>query len=164
MVITLKVGIENFELFMMQCVQKIFMIVACVGALGAGYFLLRHSQFSGWGLNNMSAENCIFCKIVAKQLPTTVIAENEDILVIKDIHPKAPVHYLIIPKKHIPDLQSFTLEDMPLAQSMMSMAQQLWKQGNQDFRLIMNSGKDAGQEVFHAHMHYLSGRIGHTNL
>lgn len=112
----------------------------------------------------MSENNCIFCKIIARQIPSTIVAENDDIIVIKDINPKAPIHNLIIPKKHIPDIQSFTPEDMHLSQSMIAMAQELHQKDKQDFRLVVNSGKNAGQVVFHVHMHYLSGGTLHGHL
>ncbi len=104
-------------------------------------------------------QSCIFCKIIAKQLPSTVIAENDNILVIKDINPKAPIHYLIIPKKHVADITGFEDSDTNLAGQMVLMAKQLAKQlaGSQSFKLLVNNGSDAGQIVFHAHFHFLSG-------
>ena len=104
--------------------------------------------------------SCIFCKIIAKQIPSTVIAENDDILVIKDIHPKAPIHYLIMPKKHVADITGFEESDANIAGQMFLMAKQLAKglQGSKAFKLLVNNGADAGQMVFHSHIHFLSGR------
>jgi histidine triad (HIT) family protein len=99
--------------------------------------------------------DCIFCKIIAKQIPSSIIAETDDIIVIKDIAPKAPVHYLILPKKHIQDIQSLERMDCCLMSRMMRMAQQLSKKTG-DFRVLINSGKNAGQKVFHLHMHFLA--------
>ena len=111
----------------------------------------------------MTAETCIFCKIIRKQIPTQVIAENDTILVIKDINPKAPIHYLIIPKKHIQDVQAMQQSDAYLFGDIALMAQHLSLQGGQAepqaFRLVMNNGHAAGQRVFHMHMHYLSGPL-----
>ncbi len=103
---------------------------------------------------------CIFCAIIAGQTPSTKVVENENILVIKDISPKAPIHYLIIPKKHIADIQSFDPEDTLLAGQMIMMAHELAKKLPEPgaFRLVVNSGADAGQCVFHVHMHFLAGK------
>jgi histidine triad (HIT) family protein len=108
----------------------------------------------------MNNQNCIFCKIIAKKIPATVIKETDDIIVIKDIAPKTPIHYLIIPKKHIVDLQSLEDADKPLACNMIFMAHELSKDlsGSKAFRLVSNNGHEAGQRVFHIHLHFLSGR------
>lgn len=104
--------------------------------------------------------DCIFCKIIARQILSTVIAENDDIIVIKDIHPKAPIHYLIMPKKHIKDIQSFERGDCCLGSKMLLMAQKLSQEIPEaaDFKLVINSGYKAGQRVFHVHTHFLAGR------
>ncbi len=105
-------------------------------------------------------ENCIFCKICAGTLKATVIAESPDIIVIQDIRPKAPIHYLIIPKRHIDSLSTITDNDTSLMGSMMLMAQRLAQQNSQarDFRLLSNNGVGVGQSVFHLHFHFLAGK------
>jgi len=105
-------------------------------------------------------QDCIFCKIISKEIPTTIIEENDDVLVIQDLHPKAPVHYLIIPKKHIVNVKEMDQQDAVYTAKMMLIAQQLSKNlsGDQSFRLIMNNGAGSGQSVFHMHMHFLSGK------
>lgn len=104
--------------------------------------------------------SCIFCKIITQQIPATVIAENDQIIVIKDINPKAPIHYLIIPKKHLSDITEFQPDDQNLAGAMLLMAKKLSEQlsGSKAFKLIINNGADVGQSVFHSHMHFLAGK------
>lgn len=104
--------------------------------------------------------DCIFCKIIAREIPAQIIAENDDILVIQDINPKATIHYLIIPKKHIKDVQSFGKGDCCVAGKMFKMAQQISLADERavDFKLLINNGYAAGQRVFHVHMHFLAGQ------
>jgi len=105
-------------------------------------------------------QNCVFCKIIAGQLPAKVIAQTDDIIVIDNIAPKAAIHYLIIPKKHIPDITSLAQDDVILAGEMALMAKKLAADlsGSQAFRLIVNNGLDVGQTVFHLHYHFLAGQ------
>jgi histidine triad (HIT) family protein len=105
-------------------------------------------------------DSCIFCKIIAKQIPSSVVYETDDILVIKDLYPKAPIHYLIMPKEHYQDIQSIPDQDMYLASSMLAAAKKLSQElgGSGDFKLVVNSGAAAGQKVFHIHMHFLAGK------
>ena len=108
----------------------------------------------------MQEQNCIFCKIISQGIFAKVIAETEDVLVIQDRAPKAPVHYLIIPKKHIKDINSLEQEDASLIANMMFMVKQLSEKlsDSGSFRLIVNYGLDAGQSVFHLHFHFVSGK------
>jgi len=105
------------------------------------------------------AEECIFCKIIKDEIPSEKIKETEDLIVIKDINPKAPYHYLIMPKKHITDLRTFEPEDMQLGAQMFALAQKIAKDlGDVPFRLVISNGYDAGQRVYHTHMHFLAGK------
>ncbi|MCL4361506.1 histidine triad nucleotide-binding protein [Candidatus Dependentiae bacterium] len=106
-------------------------------------------------------QDCIFCKIIDHKIPSTIVFENKDMIVINDIAPKAPIHYLIMPKKHIKDVQSITKEDADVLSGMFYIAQEISKKNEKaaDFKLVINSGYNAGQRVFHLHMHMLAGKM-----
>lgn len=102
----------------------------------------------------------IFGKIIKGELPSEKVFENERIIAIKDIHPQAPVHILIIPKKEFQDLQSVPPQDLPLIAEIGQVAQQLARKFNIEngYRLLTNNGSEAGQVIFHLHFHLLGGR------
>ena len=106
----------------------------------------------------MSEANCIFCSIITKKIPATIIAENDDLIVIKDIAPKAPIHYLVIPKMHVADL--LDAQTPTLVPYMIQEVQALCEQKSlpTSFRTIINTGAGVGQTVFHLHMHLLAGK------
>jgi histidine triad (HIT) family protein len=105
--------------------------------------------------------NCIFCKIVAGQIPARKIHEDDELLAFHDIHPAAPVHFLIIPKLHLPSLlEASTPEHEKLLGRMMMLAPRLAREqgaGN-GFKALFNTGADGGQEVYHLHLHVIGGR------
>ena len=107
--------------------------------------------------------NCLFCKISQGLIPSQKVYEDEEIYAFKDINPAAPVHFLMIPKKHIPMLESAESIDTPLLGRMMELAPRLAKeQGcrpgmDGGFRLMVNNGADGGQEVYHLHLHVMGG-------
>ena len=108
----------------------------------------------------MSTEtDCIFCKIIRGEIPSTRVYEDDDVLAFKDIHPSAPVHILLIPKKHIGRLSEAKPEDQQVLGKMMLVASQVAReQGSVDgFRTIINDGRIGRQDVFHLHMHVLGG-------
>lgn len=102
--------------------------------------------------------SCIFCRIINREVPTSFVLETEEFIVINDIAPKAPIHYLIIPKKHLCDIRFFSEQDMHMGNSLLAIVQSL-SRTHEDipFRLLMNNGHEAGQRVMHAHMHFLAG-------
>lgn len=109
----------------------------------------------------MTQESCVFCALIAGKLPTAIIEDTESMLVIKDRAPKAPIHYLIIPKKHIRSCADLGDDDRALAAEILYTAQriaQTFPGGSQDFRLIMNNGALVGQSVFHLHAHFITGK------
>lgn len=103
-------------------------------------------------------QDCIFCKIISGIIPAQKVHETDDIIVVKDIAPKAPIHYLIIPKKHIPDIKSCDQIDQAMLGNILLAAQRLSLMHNDcEFKLVSNNGKSVGQSVFHIHFHFLTG-------
>ena len=106
------------------------------------------------------SESCLFCKIIAGDIPSKKIQENDAVIVINDIAPKAPIHYLIIPKKHIVHIGEMSADDIAPVTEVIKMANLLSKQlpSPQAFNLISNNGTQAGQTVLHLHWHFISGK------
>lgn len=105
--------------------------------------------------------DCLFCKIIEGKIPSDVVFENEYVLAFKDIAPKAPVHVLIIPKKHIQDINEINEDNIEFIKNLMLSIKEIAKiLGVYDtgYRLISNTGKDACQEVLHLHFHLLGGK------
>ena len=106
-------------------------------------------------------EDCIFCKIIKKEIPSDIVYEDEEIIAFKDINPAAPIHILVIPKKHIPSLVELEKSDEPLIGKIYSVINKIAEmQGVKDkgYRVIVNCGEDGGQEVKHLHFHILAGK------
>jgi histidine triad (HIT) family protein len=114
-------------------------------------------------------ENCLFCKIAAKQIPASVVYEDDDLLAFRDIHPAAPVHLLVIPKQHVATLSDCTAEHTAVLGKMLALAPKLaaehgvavrydadGKPGG-GYKTLINSGPDGGQEVYHLHLHLIGG-------
>jgi histidine triad (HIT) family protein len=104
--------------------------------------------------------DCIFCKIVAGEIPAKKLYEDDDVLAFWDISPQAPVHFLVIPKKHIAAPVDALEEDDPVIGKLVRIGSQLAKANGagEAFRVIFNNGKKAGQVVFHIHLHIIGGR------
>lgn len=107
--------------------------------------------------------NCLFCKIIAKKIPSKVVYEDEEIFAFHDINPWAPVHFLVIPKLHIPSMAQLAPEHVGLMGRMMTLISQLaLQQGcnpypDGGFRVVTNTGKEGAQEVHHLHFHVMGG-------
>lgn len=103
--------------------------------------------------------DCLFCKIVAGEIPSRRVFEDDRVFAFEDISPKAPTHLLVVPKKHIARLSDATSEDAPLVGEVATRAAAIARErGLSDYRLVANNGEGAGQSVFHLHFHLLGGR------
>ncbi len=104
--------------------------------------------------------DCLFCKIVKKEMATNFLHEDDQVVVFNDIHPKADTHLLVVPKIHLQSLAQSTPEHSGLLSHILLLLPQLAKQfGLNGFRTIVNTGKEGGQEVDHLHFHLLNGHL-----
>jgi len=107
------------------------------------------------------ADGCIFCKIVAGELPAKIVREDEETVAFRDIDPQAPVHVLVIPRKHIPSVNVLEASDAALVGRLYLAAKEVAAAegvAQSGYRLVMNTGPNAGQSVDHIHLHVLGGR------
>jgi histidine triad (HIT) family protein len=105
-------------------------------------------------------EDCIFCKIIRKDIPSSIVYENENVLAFEDINPMAPVHVIVIPKKHIATLMDVSGEHMNIMGEIISAVQETAKIKGIDekgFRTVINCNEEGGQLVLHLHIHVLGG-------
>lgn len=103
-------------------------------------------------------EDCIFCKIINKEIPGSIVYENDKVLAFNDINPQAPIHIIVIPKEHV---KSIMEADIEISGDLINAIQEIAKKLNIDktgFRVITNCGEDAGQTVNHLHFHILAGK------
>lgn len=103
--------------------------------------------------------DCLFCRIVSREIPATIIAEDEHCLAFRDISPKAPIHVLIVPKRHVPSLAQ--ADDAELLGRVLLMAAAIARREGVEesgYRAVLNTNEDGGQTVFHLHAHLLGGR------
>lgn len=106
-------------------------------------------------------ENCVFCKIIKKEIPSTIVYEDDEVIAFNDVNPAAPIHILVVPKKHIPTLLDVQQEDGELIAHIYQVINKIAKENGfaeNGFRVITNCGKDSGQEVMHIHFHVLGGK------
>jgi histidine triad (HIT) family protein len=104
--------------------------------------------------------DCLFCKIAAKQIPSKIVYEDDDVFAFEDIGPQAPTHILICPRKHFASLNEATAEDRAMLGKLQLVAAELARKRNllEGYRTVVNNGSGAGQSVFHLHLHLLGGR------
>jgi len=105
-------------------------------------------------------ENCLFCRIAKGEIPCTKVYEDDHVFAFEDIHPMAPVHVIVIPKRHIPNLMEVAADTMTDMTSMIMAAQKIAKLKTIDetgFRIAINCNEEGGQVIFHLHMHVLGG-------
>ena len=111
-------------------------------------------------LVGMADPDCLFCKIIARDIPGDIVFENEHALAFRDIAPAAPVHVLVVPKEHLPNAAAVADSDADLSAELVRVAARVAAEEGLDngYRLVFNTGADAQQTVFHAHLHVLGGR------
>jgi len=104
--------------------------------------------------------DCLFCRIVAGEIPSDRVHEDDEVIAFRDIAPKAPTHVLVIPRRHIPDAHAVTDADGALLAKLFGVARQIADEAGLEkgYRLVTNVGPEAGQTVFHLHFHLLGGR------
>ncbi|MCD8144969.1 MAG: histidine triad nucleotide-binding protein [Oscillospiraceae bacterium] len=103
--------------------------------------------------------DCLFCKIIAGEIPSSIVYEDDTVFAFRDIDPQAPVHFLVIPKAHIPSCGAVTPENSAVVAHCFEVISQVTKeQGIESFRVVSNCGEQAGQSVPHLHFHVLAGR------
>lgn len=110
---------------------------------------------------------CIFCQIISKEIPADIVFEDEQVLVFKDIHPVAPVHVLIIPKRHIASINNLVEADEKLVGHLILVAKQIaqdLRTAGKGYKLLIRTGKWGGQEVGHIHLHLIGGAKLHEDI
>jgi histidine triad (HIT) family protein len=108
--------------------------------------------------------DCLFCKIIERKIPASVVYEDERVLAFDDVNPQAPTHVLVIPKRHIESLNELSTEDDRLIGEVVRRAAAIAKErgiSEGGFRTVFNTNREAGQTVFHIHLHLLGGRSMH---
>lgn len=107
----------------------------------------------------MSEENCLFCKIIKGEFPGDFVYQDDSCVVLRDINPQAPAHMLVIPREHIESLADATQKEESLLGHLLRVGARVANdQDHEDYRTVINTGSEAGQSVFHLHVHILAGR------
>ncbi len=104
--------------------------------------------------------DCIFCSIVAGEIPADVVATTETAVAFRDLHPQAPLHVLVIPRTHVANAAELADREPETVAELVRVARQVTGDaGHDSYRMVLNTGEEAGQSVFHAHLHVLAGRV-----
>lgn len=107
-------------------------------------------------------DDCIFCRIAERRAQAKIVYEDDSVVAFEDANPQAPVHLLVIPRRHVPSLNEFAPEDEALVGHLFAVAAQLARQRQlttKGYRTVVNNGSSAGQSVYHVHVHVLGGRV-----
>lgn len=104
-------------------------------------------------------DDCLFCRIVAGEVPADVVARSESAVAFRDVNPQAPLHVLVVPRRHVANAAELAHADDRGVDDLVTLAASVATEaGHDSYRLVLNTGADAGQTVFHAHLHVLAGR------
>jgi histidine triad (HIT) family protein len=125
-------------------------------------FSVKRRLFYAYKRGMMAIHGCIFCQVAAHEITASILYEDEHCIAFRDIHPKAPVHLLVIPRKHITSLNDNLDDDKALLGHLMTVVGRMAKEQGIDgtgYRAVINTNAEAGQTVFHLHIHVLGGRI-----
>lgn len=120
-----------------------------------------HRDFSVGMIKKMAEPGCLFCRIIAGEIPAEVIQQDDQCIVIRDINPQAPTHLLAIPREHMESLDEASRSDEPMLGHLLRVAARIANEqglGESGYRTVINTGAGAGQSVFHLHVHILGGR------
>jgi histidine triad (HIT) family protein len=105
------------------------------------------------------SDDCLFCRIVSGEIPADAVAETETVVAFRDVNPQAPLHVLVVPRAHFASATDLAAADPATTAELLMLARQVASDaGHDSYRLVFNTGPDAGQTVFHAHLHLLAGR------
>jgi histidine triad (HIT) family protein len=108
--------------------------------------------------------DCLFCKIIKREIPASIVYEDDRVLAFNDINPQAPTHVLVVPKRHVPSLNDLTTDDDQIVGELARRAAAIANERGISaggYRTVFNTNRDAGQTVFHIHLHLLGGRVMH---
>jgi histidine triad (HIT) family protein len=105
------------------------------------------------------AEDCLFCKIVAGEIPAEVVSETDTAIAFRDVNPQAPLHVLVVPREHVANAAALAEHAPATVAELVEVGRRVVSEaGHESYRLVFNTGAEAGQTVFHAHLHVLAGR------